>query len=366
VSSFRFGRVTLVLVAWMGAATPCLASRWLHVGSNGASTDKIMVDADSIQKVDQLRIADIMTVYPTPRKNPHDLTLDRHVQKTAFNCAEHSFVGIVTTGYLNDKRIGSSSETSDWKTKLVPLPKNALSDRIYAIVCSQSAPDGGTAGNGTAPAKPKLSSGSGIVLDGAGDILTNNHVVNHCKAVVVKAIDSNALPVTVDAVDPKNDLAILKSARGTPVGEPARFRDQSKPGKLGESIGVIGYPLSGFLSTEPKATFGQVNSIAGAYNDYTLLQISAPIQPGNSGGPVLDSSGLVIGIVESQASIAVAAQAGNIPQNVNFAIRGEVAQIFLAARGIKLSTSGHQHPLATEEIAARGQKSTVLVVCAME
>src|SRR5262249_12863810 len=158
------------------------------------------------------------------------------------------------------------------------------------------------------------------------------------KTIIVKGVNSTALPATIDAADPKNDLAVLKIASGAQIGVPARFRDTSKPARLGESIGVIGYPLTGFLSTEPKATFGQVNSVAGAYNDYTLLQISAPVQPGNSGGPVLDSSGLVIGVVESQASMAVATLAGNVPQNVNFAIRGEVAQIFLAARGIKLAT----------------------------
>jgi S1-C subfamily serine protease len=96
------------------------------------------------------------------------------------------------------------------------------------------------------------------------------------------------------------------------------------------------------------------------------LQISAPVQPGNSGGQVPDSSDLVVGIVVSQTSLAVVAAAGNVLQNINFAIRGEVAQIFLAARGVKLASSGHQHTLSTEEIAEKGQKSTVLVACAQE
>ena len=57
---------------------------------------------------------------------------------------------------------------------------------------------------------------------------------------------------------------------------------------------------------------------------------------------------------------------GSMPQNVNFAIRGEVAQIFLAARGIKVSTSDHQRPLSTQAIAAAAQMSTVLVRCTAE
>jgi hypothetical protein len=152
LNPFRSWRVALFLVALSAAVTPCMASRWLEVGSSGASTDKIMVDADSIQKVDQLRVADIMTVYAAPRTNVHNIILDRHVQKTAFNCVDHSFIGITTTGYLNDKRVGGSPETADWKAKLVPLPKDALSERIFAIVCTQSPGGGGTTGT----PKPKM------------------------------------------------------------------------------------------------------------------------------------------------------------------------------------------------------------------
>lgn len=141
---------------------------------------------------------------------------------------------------------------------------------------------------------------------------------------------------------------------------------QSEPARLGETVGVIGYPLTGLLSTEPKATFGQVNSVAGVNNDYTLLQISAPIQPGNSGGPALDEYGQVIGVVVSTASLAVAALTGNVPQNVNFAVRGEVAQIFMAARGIKVLTGHRQQVQSTETIAAEGLKSTVFVQCLVE
>jgi S1-C subfamily serine protease len=236
-----------------------------------------------------------------------------------------------------------------------------MNNRALTMVCAATV-------SGTAPVaeKPKSVSGSGIVVDGVGDILTASHVVSHCKSVTVKTATSKLFDASVFGVDPKNDLAILKIAYDAPLGEPARFRMQSQPARLGETIGVIGYPLAGILSSEPKATFGQVNSVAGINNDYTLLQISAPVQPGSSGGPVLDESGQVIGILVGTAPMAVLALTGNVPQNVNFAVRGEVAQIFMAARGIKVLTGHRQQVQSTEAIAAQGLKSTVLVQCLVE
>src|ERR1700722_11816500 len=347
-------------------APPCIASRWQDVGNRGTSTDKIMVDTDSIQSDGNLRLALVMTVYPAPRTNAHGILMDRHVQKIAIDCANRTFIGIRTFGYLNDKQVGSNAELDDWKNKLIALPNDAMTSRVAALVCAPAAvADKPPAAPNGAP-KGKLASGSGIVLNSAGDVLTNNHVVNTCKSITVKAMNGAPVSARVDAIDPRNDLAVLKTDAATGIGTPAVFRRQSRPPKLGESVGLIGSPLRGFLSSEPKATFGQINSVAGANNDYTRLQISAPAQPGNSGGPVLDGSGSVIGVLVSGASLALAAITGAVPQNVNFAIRGEFAQIFLTAHGVKFSTAWSQRKLETDEIASIGEKSTVLIVCARE
>jgi S1-C subfamily serine protease len=338
---------------------PSVAARWVEVGNGSVPTDKVSVDTDSVQRADDITTVDIGTMYAAPRINAHNITMDRHVQRTAFKCADRSFIGIVTTGYLGAQRVGSGAETADWKNKFIPIGSNPMNERIYALVCASSSAGGPAA----AAPKPKWYSGSGFVVDNAGDVLSNNHVVNHCKSIMIKAMGSAPVAATVEAIDPKNDLAILRAANALTLGQPAHFRNQSQPEQLGESIGVIGYPLAGILSSEPKATFGQINSVAGVNNDYTLLQISAPVQPGNSGGPVLDSSGLVIGVVVSQAGPMMTTLAGNVPQNVNFAIRGEIAQIFLTAHGIKFATNRRWHAQPTDEIAATGQKSTVFIVC---
>jgi S1-C subfamily serine protease len=353
-------RLSLV-VALLCAALPCHASRWVEIGNAGVSTDKVLLDADSIEKVDNFRLASVMTLSSAPQTNSHNITYDRRVNRVAFNCAERTFQSVKMFAYLGEKRVGSSPENTEWRTDMKPVGTDGLNNRALTMVCAAA-----IAGAPAPEQKPRNSSGSGIVVDGVGDILTANHVVNHCKSIAVKTATSKLFDASVFGVDPKNDLAILKIAYDAPLGEPAHFRVQSEPARLGETVGVIGYPLSGLLSTEPKATFGQVNSVAGINNDYTLLQISAPVQPGNSGGPALDETGQVIGVVVSTASLAVAALTGNVPQNVNFAVRGEVAQIFLAARGIKVLSGHHQAPQSTEAIAAAGLKSTVFVQCSVE
>ncbi len=342
---------------------PALASRWVEIGTEGVTTNKVLVDLDSLEIIDGFRVASIMTLLGEPRTNAHNITFDRRVQRTAFDCAGKLFVGLRTFGFLNDKQVGSSPETADWRSKLKPIGNDPMNNRALAVVCGAPSPSVGA----PAPAKRSgTATGSGIIVDTQGDVLTAHHLVQQCKAITVKRPGTAALEAVVTGTDPKNDLAILKVSGELPASEPARFRASSRPAKLGESIGVIGYPLTGFLSTEPKATFGQINSVAGVNNDYTLLQISAPVQPGNSGGPVLDGSGQVIGIVVGIAPLSLVAQSGSVPQNVNFAVRGEVAQIFMAARGIPVSTSSRQRLVSTEAMAAEGLKSTVFIQCTLE
>lgn len=209
--------------------------------------------------------------------------------------------------------------------------------------------------------RPRTISGSGVFVNADGDVLTNAHVAGACKSILVRAYDASPTPGTLDAVDPKNDLALIKTRAG--YGERAVFRALGRPTRLGENVGVLGYPLVGMLSSEPKATFGQVNSVAGMNNDYTLLQISAPVQPGNSGGPVFGEDGLVLGIVVSQASPALLAITGSIPQNINFAIRGELAQIFLSAHGVSFRSRATSERLGSADIAEAGERSTAQILC---
>jgi len=141
------------------------------------------------------------------------------------------------------------------------------------------------------------------------------------------------------------------------------FRDNRRI-KLGEAVVVVGYPLQGIVASSMNLTTGTVSALAGLGDDTRMVQFTAPIQPGNSGGPLLDHSGSVVGIVASKLSPLWTAQAvGDIPQNVNFAIKGSVVRDFLDSKGVAYQTVGFQPALDTTELADRAAKAVVALQC---
>jgi uncharacterized protein len=97
--------------------------------------------------------------------------------------------------------------------------------------------------------------------------------------------------------------------------------------RQGDSVVALGYPLTGLLSSDVNVTTGVISALAGVRSDTRFLQLTAPVQPGNSGGPLLDMSGHLVGVVSAKLN-AVAVATGDIPQNVNFALKGGVAKKF--------------------------------------
>jgi S1-C subfamily serine protease len=122
--------------------------------------------------------------------------------------------------------------------------------------------------------------------------------------------------------------------------------------------------LHGLLASEANITTGAISALAGMGNDTRFLQITAPVQPGNSGGPLLDQTGNVAGIVVSKLdTMKVAKATGDIPQNVNFVINGTVAKAFLDAYGVEYETAVSTKKLEAAEIGASAKKFTVLIEC---
>jgi S1-C subfamily serine protease len=146
-------------------------------------------------------------------------------------------------------------------------------------------------------AKEELSVGSGAVISPDGYVVTNAHVVGQCLSPIQGRLFGET-PVELRLVnqDAQDDLALLKTP--TPPKGSATIRGQAI--RQGDAIIAIGYPYIDVLSSEFKVTAGLVSSLGGLRDDTRYLQISAPVQLGNSGGPLLDAEGDVVGIVSEK------------------------------------------------------------------
>jgi S1-C subfamily serine protease len=205
------------------------------------------------------------------------------------------------------------------------------------------------------------SSGTGVFV-ADGYVLTNYHVIKDCtRRATVSYPNYKPQDAYNAGTDETNDLAVLSTKmqnRGT-----AEFRYQPN---LGEAVAVYGFPFGQILATEGNFTLGNVTSVAGLAGDSRHFQISAPIQPGNSGGPVMDASGRVTGVaLSSLDTIKMVNITGHVPQNVNFAISASIAINFLGTKDVapRIADTAVAQKLEPEKLAEVAKKFTVHVWC---
>lgn len=199
-------------------------------------------------------------------------------------------------------------------------------------------------------------SGTGFTV-ADGWILTNAHVARACETVLVGELGIASEVI----VDIEQDLALLK-VEGD-LGAPLAITD-GKP-RLGEDILALGFPLRSILADSLNVTRGNISSLMGLMNDPNYLQISAAVQPGNSGGPLVDLAGRVVGVVTAKLNaVAVADLTGDIPQSINFAIRPDAAARFLDAHGVDYTVADSNAGLeSVPDATALVQNSVHPVLC---
>jgi S1-C subfamily serine protease len=214
---------------------------------------------------------------------------------------------------------------------------------------------GATIGNVEIPAGTKQrSNGTGFFVGADGYLVTNAHVVDGCDdPKIVRGLAEPAV-AQVLARDAQNDLALLKVDFA-----PDRVAALRAGVKVGEEVAAFGYPLQSTLQGGGNFTVGNVSALSGMQNDSRHVQITAPVQPGNSGGPVVDRAGNVIGVVVSGLGMHNKGAA----QNVNFAININVLIAFLNSHGVSYVTETSDRPLPNVELAEKVQSISVLIWC---
>jgi S1-C subfamily serine protease len=262
----------------------------------------------------------------------------------------NSIADAKTLGIFNEKNKSLASLDMKDSTNAIKAVVNCAREHAREVAEAESATPEETTFSGTGFfVAPNL-------------FMTNKHVVAGCSTIDVRYPDQPPHTATIAGQDSTNDLALLRTdMSGQSV---ASFRLGPR---LGEAVATFGFPYHGILSSSGNFTLGNVTSMTGMGDDSRFFQMSTPIQPGNSGGPLLDMSGAVVGVVVAQLSAVNMMIAGSsVPQNVNFAIHAAVATNFLSIKGVKpelLDTSAPAQALSPSDVADMAKKFTVQVIC---
>ncbi len=178
--------------------------------------------------------------------------------------------------------------------------------------------------NSASPENPSVS-GTGFFITEDGFLITNNHVVEGANQVRL-VTSAGTISAKVVKVDKANDLALLKAAgkfSPLPVAP-------SRGVRLGNTVATVGFPVPGLQGFSPKFSKGEIASLSGAADDARYFQISVPVQPGNSGGALVNELGNVVGVVSAKLSaVAAMKTSGALPENVNYAVKSSYLLGFL-------------------------------------
>jgi len=196
-------------------------------------------------------------------------------------------------------------------------------------------------------------------VSATGHVVTNSHVVDGCATITLQTDDRQLFDAKLIGRDPQNDLALLSIDAKNPRFVPLRIGV-----KLGEPVAAFGYPLTAVLASSGNFTLGNVTALAGIGDDTRHVQTSTPVQPGNSGGPLMDHGGGLVGVVTAKLNaVATAAVTGDIPQNVNFAVKASVLASFLESNGQTPAIASAGEPMSPVALADLAKAVSVFVRC---
>ena len=203
--------------------------------------------------------------------------------------------------------------------KLTPTQFNTAAKGVREFMAKHQ-------GNSSATIDNATKTGTGFFVTHEGHLLTSHHVIAGAKSIEARTGSGNFEAHVVKS-DPANDLALLQiKTRSLPL-----HLGISRAAQLGKEVFTIGFPNTRVQGVEPKLTDGKINSLFGMMDDPRFYQVSVPVQPGNSGGALVDDSGLAVGMITFQLDdLKTFKQTGSLPQNVNYALKSNQIAAFLS------------------------------------
>jgi len=277
---------------------------------------------------------------------------------------------------IKNRDIVANQMTRSQLAKAQQLARNFVPKKSDPVVVAKKSPEPQV----KKKPKPSGTSGSGFFISKLGHVITNQHVVSDCRKVTIGDNSKKQVTATVMETDRRNDLALLRISnmqmasvetksliqklgiKVVPLATDGLMRSEDV--ELGEDVLVAGYPYGEVFSDDIKVNKGIVSGLRGMGDESGQFQIDAAVQPGNSGGPIYDENGNIVGVVVSQLNKMKFAKAtGSIPENVNFGIKASTVRQFLNASGLPTKWSKRSKSMSTRELAKIAKSQTVMVVC---
>jgi S1-C subfamily serine protease len=283
------------------------------------------------------------------------------VMAWALGCSSQKLLFAGGVSYDSLQRVSERVPVDD-KPQMATVIQGSVGQSVHQRICASRNASPNTH-QAEASNQKGLSFGTAWLSD-RGYFVTAFHVIEGANEIAIRSRDGKVSPAKVVATDQPNDIAILSSTaaiglNGLPVG-------RSLPG-LGARVFTIGYPHPDLMGVSQKLTSGDINSLSGIRDDPRLLQVSAPVQAGNSGGPLINMNGEVVGMVSAKLSATqVLSKTGDLPQNVNYAVKARyVAGLLEDLPQVgppSTSTKALRAQPTLEDLASNAQRAIFLIV----
>ena len=283
-----------------------------------------------------------------------------------FNIATSFGSEVVVKHAVQSRNIVAKRMTSSQLAKAQNLARNFVPTKSTQPVVTAEKPPSKTKTAPNIQERTNLnkvisaSSGSGFAISKDGHIITNNHVIEGCQNVKIHH-KGKTFTASVLTFDPRNDIALLKGDF-----RPSTFFPLSdKTPELLQDIYVAGYPFGRKISTSVKVTKGIVSSLTGIGNNFSNIQIDAALQPGNSGGPILNEKGNVVGVAVAKLDIKkILENYGTLPENTNFGVKTSVVKSITNSMKVSLPRPS-QRPISKSELGKKISDGTFYLSCWM-
>ena len=341
----------IIASACLLSSSPSFAAEWWLMGHSGKAPDRIVTYVDR-QTATRVRGDEIEMWVLNIAEKPTGIGMRAQMMKYHYRCGKRSLAMVERVAYDADGKVMPLASPAP--EPFQPAVAGSIGETALNFICGRPAgielkvddaidhalkmfaADAQQVAVQSPPREEEkargLSLGTGFFVGPAGNVFTSYHVIDGAERIGCRTSDGKIHAASLERGSRANDLALLKvNVR------PAAYLSFAPPASMrpGDRVFTIGFGAPNYLGVnEPRFTDGTISALSGLGAEDAYMQISVPVQPGNSGGPLVNEAGQVVGVIAAQAAVEEFVKIeGAFPQNINWAVKSDYASPLLAGTG---------------------------------